>query len=102
MTNADCNNDNACTTESCVANQCQITTLNCNDGVSCTVDSCNPALGCTHAPNNGLCNDGMYCNGQETCNQLTGCQSATPINCNQNNIPGIAKCTNNPDNNPFT
>ena len=28
------------------------------------------------------CNDGLYCNGLETCDALNGCQVGTPPNCN--------------------
>ncbi len=47
------------------------------------------------------CDDGLYCNGQETClNNL--CNAGTPIDCSNNNISGIETCTNSPDDNPFT
>ena len=36
---------------------CDVTPLNCDDTVACTVDDCDPATGCTHAPDNGLCDD---------------------------------------------
>ena len=77
---------------------------------------------------NADCDDGVYCNGAETCNLGTNkCQDGTSpatddgVGCtddscdeandkivhtpNDNNCPdreGIAKCDNNPDNNPFT
>jgi peptidoglycan/xylan/chitin deacetylase (PgdA/CDA1 family) len=47
------------------------------------------------------CNDGLFCNGAETCN-AAACVSGTAINCAANNILGINTCTNNPDNNPLT
>ncbi len=64
----------------------------CDDGVACTVDTCSQGgddddddgggkLGCTHKPNNALCNDGNYCNGVETCHPTQGCKPGTPVNC---------------------
>jgi len=47
------------------------------------------------------CNDGSACNGSETCSQAS-CQSGNPVDCSNYNIPGIATCDNDPDDNPFT
>ena len=47
------------------------------------------------------CNNGLYCDGQETC-QNTQCVQGTPIYCSNNDIEGIDTCGNNPDGNPFT
>ena len=53
--------------------------IDCADGVSCTVDWCDEiADACVNAPSNGLCNDGMFCNGEETCDQLLDCQAGIP------------------------
>jgi len=63
--------------ETCDAyGHCQTgTAVNCNDGVACTTDSCNEGTdSCDHVPNNALCNDGLFCNGVETCNAVSGCQ----------------------------
>jgi hypothetical protein len=61
------------------------TAPNCDDGVTCTADSCNESNdSCTHTPNNGLCNDGLYCNGTETCHLTQGCQTGTAPNCADN------------------
>ena len=38
--------------------------------------------------NDGDCDDGVYCNGQETCDALRQCQSGTTVDCND----GVA-CT---------
>jgi hypothetical protein len=63
--------------------------VNCNDGVACTADSCNEGTdSCDHAPSNAACNDGLYCNGSETCHTALGCQAGTLVNCND----GVA-CT---------
>jgi len=47
------------------------------------------------------CDNGLYCDGNETCFNAT-CQAGTDIDCSGNNISGIGTCTNNPDNNPLT
>lgn len=49
-----------------------------------------------------LCGDGSFCNGQEACAGLAGCQAGTAVDCSANDLPGIATCANNPDNNQFT
>ncbi|MCA9628754.1 MAG: hypothetical protein KC766_13845 [Myxococcales bacterium] len=52
-TNADCNDGNACSSDTCntTTHTCSHadTTAACNDGDACTADSCNPSSGCTHA-----------------------------------------------------
>jgi hypothetical protein len=53
---------------------------------------------------NAECADGLACNGIETCNLATHiCEAGTSVSCTANNIPGVASCTNIPeDTNPFT
>jgi hypothetical protein len=80
--NAFCNGVEICDAE----DDCQPgTPPNCNDNVSCTTDACNEISdSCTHNVNNGVCNNGQFCDGNETCNALTGCQPGTAPNCNDN------------------
>jgi endoglucanase len=66
--NADCDDDNACTTDTCTAGTCSNTmSTACNDNRACTVDSCNPATGaCTNnasacCSSDGNCSDGTAC-----------------------------------------
>lgn len=47
------------------------------------------------------CDDGLYCNGQEFCENLE-CEAGTDIDCSANDLVEIATCENDPDNNPFT
>jgi hypothetical protein len=47
------------------------------------------------------CDDGLYCNGVETCNAGT-CESGTPVDCSSNSIAAISACDNDPDNNVLT
>jgi len=49
-----------------------------DDGVACTGDSCDEVADVIlHAPQDALCDDGLFCNGGETCNAFLGCQTGT-------------------------
>lgn len=65
--------------EVCSAGSCQTGTApNCSDGIACTTDACNESTdSCTNTPNNAACNDGLFCNGSETCSATLGCQAGT-------------------------
>ena len=49
----------------------------CDDGIVCTVDSLGPDDQCLNIPDDSLCDDGLYCNGTETCDPLSGCQAGS-------------------------
>jgi cysteine-rich repeat protein len=50
-----------------------------SDGVGCTVDTCNEALDFVeHTPNDGACDDDLFCNGAEVCHPLDGCVAGDP------------------------
>jgi hypothetical protein len=74
----DCADGDLCTTEACVATVCTYTPVSCDDGNPCTADSCNSLTGCVNTLLPGCCdddtdcNDPLFCNGVETCNELTG------------------------------
>jgi hypothetical protein len=69
-----CNGAEACAAGTCVTG----TPVACDDGVACTLDACDEAADrCEHAPDDGLCDDGLYCNGAETCDAALDCQSGT-------------------------
>ena len=59
--------------------QCQAGTApSCGDGVSCTVDSCNEGTdSCDNTPNDGLCDNGLFCDGSETCDPVLDCQAGS-------------------------
>ena len=64
------------------------TITGCDDGIVCTVDSLGPDDQCLNIPNDTLCDDGLFCNGTETCYPLSGCQAGSnPCNpqeeCNE-------------------
>ncbi len=51
----------------------------CDDGIPCTIDYYDYDLGeCVHEPNDNICDDGVFCNGQEICDPTLGCVSGTP------------------------
>ena len=70
--------------ETCHAvDDCQAgTPVNCDDQVGCTVDACDDeADECINTADNGECDDGLWCNGAETCHSVDDCQAGTPVNC---------------------
>ncbi len=80
-----CNGAERCIGGDCVAG----TAPDCDDGVACTVDSCNEATdSCDSVAVDSNCDDGLYCNGVETCDATLDCQPGTPVDCDD----GIA-CT---------
>jgi len=51
------------------------TAPNPDDGVGCTDDSCNETTDLIdNLPNNGICDDGLFCTGDETCDVVNDCQ----------------------------
>jgi hypothetical protein len=108
----DCTSDGECgpgpcgAPQSCINGTCFPGEPDCGDGVPCTTDYCNPATNqCQHSPDDSLCNDGVYCNGVEVCNLLTGCQPGTPVNCddgvpcsNDQCVEATDQCSHTPDN----
>ncbi|MFC1890708.1 MopE-related protein, partial [Thermodesulfobacteriota bacterium] len=65
------------------ANDCQAGVApDCDDGVGCTLDACNEDTGtCDHTGDDGLCDDGFWCNGAETCDAVNDCQAGTAPDC---------------------
>jgi Proprotein convertase P-domain len=98
LIDADCDDGIACNgLEACVAGACQAgTAVNCDDGVACTTDACNEPSGtCSNTANDGACDDGLACNGLETCDTLFDCQAGVAVNCDD----GVA-CTADACNEP--
>jgi hypothetical protein len=78
--NADCSDGLYCNgSEVCNSGTCQAGTApNCNDSISCTVDSCNESTdSCNHVATNSLCDNGLFCDGSETCSATLGCLAGT-------------------------
>jgi hypothetical protein len=72
-----CNGQETCAPESgCQAGPPLILT----DELACTVDSCDEESDQpTHTPNDAVCDNGLYCDGQEVCGLILGCQSGPPL-----------------------
>ena len=69
-----CNGAEVCNAGVCAAG----TAPNCDDSIACTIDSCNESTdSCDHGANNAACDDGLYCNGSETCIAAHGCAAGT-------------------------
>ncbi|MGA1824201.1 MAG: M14 family metallopeptidase [bacterium] len=76
--NSDCDDGLFCNgSETCVSGSCQPgIPPDCNDGVRCTDDSCNEGTdSCDHTANDNLCDNGLFCDGAETCDTMLDCQS---------------------------
>jgi len=56
---------------------CQNGTPPCDDGVDCTIDGCDEdTLSCTtNTPSDALCDNDQFCDGLETCDVLDGCST---------------------------
>ena len=92
QTNGDCDDGVYCNgAETCTGGTCQGgSPVNCNDGVGCTDDSCNESTdSCDNTAHDSNCDNGLYCDGAETCDSLLDCQSGTAVNCDD----GVG-CTN--------
>ena len=83
---------------------CQAGTPPCDDSVACTDDSCDEVNDvCVYTPNDTLCDNGLYCDGAETCDALLGCQAgADPcddeVGCTDDSCEeSTDTCTNTPN-----
>lgn len=94
---ADCNDNDACTTDTCVNNQCQHAAVNCDDGNPCTTDSCNSGSGCTYTPIPGCCQVVGDCDDSNPCTTDTcvnnQCQN-TPVVCDDGDPCTNDSCAN--------
>lgn len=103
----DCTDGNACNgEETCVSGHCTPGgPIDCIDDLGCTIDSCDPLSGdCTHSPDHELCDadelcvppggcvfvgcevddecdDGVFCNGREYCNDAGVCAGSGAPDC---------------------
>lgn len=86
VTDANCSNGVYCDgVETCntMTGTCMVgTPPSCDDGVACTTDVCDEiADACISTPYDAACDDGLYCNGAETCDPVAGCQNGSPPSC---------------------
>jgi|GEM_PF-2013212 len=93
MSTADCDDDIACTIDSCGADRtCRHTAMDalCEDGETCNVATgCFAAMPCAIAAD---CDDGNFCNGTETCDPKFGCMPGAPPPCNDSESCTVDRC----------
>ena len=78
--NEDCDDGLYCNgQELCVDGSCHDgAPIDCRDGVDCTDDWCDELNdACVHTPDDGLCDNGLFCDGAETCDPVADCQLGT-------------------------
>jgi hypothetical protein len=77
-----CTDAFACTTDGCndVTDQCTFVPNNaaCDDSNVCTADVCTVGVGCQYSPQAGPCDDGLFCNGADTCSGGTCTHAGDP------------------------
>src|SRR5690242_14412680 len=54
----------------------------CHDAFDCTFDACDQKLGrCRFTPDDSKCQNGVYCDGVERCDNKLGCSPGVPVGC---------------------
>ena len=84
----DCDDGNACTTDTCKAGTCIHTAVTCDDGSACTEDTCDSAAGCTFTAIS--CDDGNACT-NDSCDPSGGCVYET-VTCDDSNACTTDSC----------
>lgn len=91
----DCSNEIFCDgREKCIEGTCYpAQEPECIDDHDCTVESCDEETRtCNYEVNHDICNDGLFCNGDERCSILHGCVSGTVPDCTDDDICTIDLC----------
>ena len=84
-----CNGDEACKSGKCVGPA----NFTCDDNNACTAESCDAQSGCAHAKLTGTsCADANKCNGDEVCSSGS-CKAGTALDCNDNNVCTTDSCS---------
>lgn len=85
---AECDDGLECTTDRCGTTGCEHVgqSASCDDDDACTDDVCVVGVGCVASPNTAPCDDGLYCNGSDTCaagacTSHAGDPCASPTTC---------------------
>ena len=62
--------------------------LDCNDFLNCTIDDCDEGVpgGCTHVADDAVCDNGLLCDGEETCDLVMGCVDGPSVVCADDGI----------------
>src|SRR5438876_508775 len=96
-----CEDRDACTADTCdpmtglchfdPIGGCCNSDVDCNDDLACTDDRCDVGThACSHTD---TCDDGVFCNGVETCNPSTGkCDRGTPVDCSDHDVCTMDSC----------
>jgi len=87
---ADCDDDDLCTTDTCVDGSCLHDSLLCDDGDACTLDSCDPLIGACVSDPDG-CDDGDLCT-VDSCDATLGC-AHDPVLCAPGETCAAGICT---------
>jgi len=104
----ECDDGDFCTVgDACMGGQCKGLLPNpCDDGNYCTDDGCDPALGCTHEPNDRPCSDGNPCTVGDFCDKYKCWPGPTIVVCDDKNPctddscdPSVG-CVHTPNTNP--
>lgn len=76
----DCNDGNACTTNTCQGGKCVYNPIACNDYNGCTTDICDMAKGCAYINNTAACDDWNSNTTNDTCQggKCTGVTNPSP------------------------
>ncbi len=85
---AACDDQNACTADSCNVGQCGHALVSADDGNACTIDICNPAMGVNHTPL--AVDDGNLCT-SDGCDPPTG-PFHVPLNPDDGNACTVDSC----------
>lgn len=64
----------------------------CDDGIDCTFDKCLVEGYCAHTPDWNPCDDGVFCNGLESCDPVQGCIAAERGGCDDSDPCTIDQC----------
>ncbi|MBN1772029.1 MAG: putative metal-binding motif-containing protein [Deltaproteobacteria bacterium] len=94
LVDEDCDDGLFCTgIERCVDGTCTFGADPCDDAIDCTVDSCDPDLSrCNHVGDDEACQNGIVCDGAETCEVGVGCQPGTRPDCRDDSACTIDSC----------
>ena len=91
---ADCDNGIFCDgQETCVNTVCTSNPLIIDDNIACTIDWCDEdSQTIMHTPNHSFCDNGIFCDGVESCDLVLGCISGTPVECDDGDPNTINFC----------
>ncbi len=83
---ASCDDGDACTSaDVCASGTCKGVSVTCDDGQLCTTDSCDANSGCSHTANTLACDDGNPCTVGDQCAGGTCMPGAAPLDCDDKN-----------------